>query len=80
MQQREYDRLFRIVAGGNVNDTLAMLEAVRDRYADVRTEIPGIQDSVDVRKAVAAILTSMIDKLRITTNTSLQQGEEESDL
>lgn len=56
---------------------MALLRAILDRVADIRTDfakqLPAGQDSIEVRQAAAFILTDTIDQLHITRKTELQR-------
>ena len=75
---RDLKRKYILVANApNCDDVVALLRAILDRVADIRTDfakqLPAGQDSIEVRQAAAFILTDTIDQLHITRKTELQR-------
>lgn len=75
---RDLKRKYLLVANApNCEDVVALLRAILDRVADIRTDfakqLPAGQDSIEVRQAAAFILTDTIDQLHITRKTELQR-------
>lgn len=78
---QELQRRLHIAAGLlNAQDFVLLLHALKEHYADVNNEIPGVVDSIDLRKGISVILTSTIDSLgRIEKHVERQSGESMTD-
>lgn len=72
----ELTHLYRMMAGApNVDDFINLLKEVSTKVSDIRKPLPkGLEgkDTIEVRSAACAILTSIIDTLRITREAKKQ--------